>query len=726
MTDQETENQSVWWLPLAAASAAGLLAAIVWGLAQRELPDEEPPPPGSMRVRLEKLNPSAAAPAVPALASDGSAIVFEDGGELHRSTGGTIVNLTASFEEQAYEPALSPDLSLLAFAASSGIWLMPAAGGAPRLLTDAGHHPAWSPSGLQLAVVSRRDEDTTSTTNNGILSVITVEDGSRADLELPHSVRGASWSPAGTELVYWTAEEELWITELNGESRPLLRADRAWSAVWAADGAIRYLTDASGVMGIWSIEGERRSALTRAPLGAIRSLGSTPDGSKLVFDRTQTPSTVYQIGFDPTRGITVGERSIVARHRGLLSNIDLSPSGRLLVYEADGDISLLSLDDGNTRALTTDHANDSNPSFIDDETVLFVRNHEAWRIGTVGSALTRDNSNRPRPSACEAVPSREYQLCVAAASLEWRAVDGSDITPISVQPGEEESPTAIALSADARTLFYVQSDQVSEVWTMELQRTEVAAPVVRWRHLGHPSERPSHLSFSPKGEHVAYVLDGAIYLQETSGRRRVRLTEGVDPAFSPDGQTIAFARPGDGLYVMGATGESPRRLLEGGFDPAWSPDGARLLFNTAPQRQDLSFPPDATIHLLEDLEQGGTTLVGPGAGAKFSPNGRHVAFWSAEKEIFTVKLGDPKRTRIDTGGPGWSPLWGPDGDLYYVGNKGGTTDIWRWGDAPVQITAGLSDQLHAFDLAPGMLIIAPILPDETSALWLGELSAESD
>jgi Tol biopolymer transport system component len=54
----------------------------------------------------------------------------------------------------------------------------------------------------------------------------------------------------------------------------------------------------------------------------------------------------------------------------------------------------------------------------------------------------------------------------------------------------------------------------------------------------------------------------------------------TQPAFSPDGQQIAFRsdREGGGLFLMGATGESVRRLTDIGYNPTWSPDGTKLAF----------------------------------------------------------------------------------------------------------------------------------------------------
>jgi hypothetical protein len=79
-------------------------------------------------------------------------------------------------------------------------------------------------------------------------------------------------------------------------------------------------------------------------------------------------------------------------------------------------------------------------------------------------------------------------------------------------------------------------------------------------------------SVSPDGNSFVYeAVDGGdpdIFQQRVGGENRINLTADCDeddimPAYSPDGAMIAFrsAREGGGLFVMGATGESVRRLL---------------------------------------------------------------------------------------------------------------------------------------------------------------------
>src|SRR5207249_10563572 len=95
-------------------------------------------------------------------------------------------------------------------------------------------------------------------------------------------------------------------------------------------------------------------------------------------------------------------------------------------------------------------------------------------------------------------------------------------------------------------------------------------------------------SLSPDGKSLIYVSRASgnwdIYLQRVGGRNPTNLTKGstaddTQPAFSPDGERIVFRseREGGGIYLMGATGESARRLSDFGYNPVWSPDGERVL-----------------------------------------------------------------------------------------------------------------------------------------------------
>ena len=99
-------------------------------------------------------------------------------------------------------------------------------------------------------------------------------------------------------------------------------------------------------------------------------------------------------------------------------------------------------------------------------------------------------------------------------------------------------------------------------------------------------------AWSPDGNRIAFASyrDGApeIYVMNADGSGQTRLTNNfaVDfaPAWSPDGSHIAFTSDRDGLYevyVMNADGSGQTNLTKNGANddsPSWSPDGLKIAF----------------------------------------------------------------------------------------------------------------------------------------------------
>jgi Tol biopolymer transport system component len=76
-----------------------------------------------------------------------------------------------------------------------------------------------------------------------------------------------------------------------------------------------------------------------------------------------------------------------------------------------------------------------------------------------------------------------------------------------------------------------------------------------------------------------------IYLMKADGTDLRALTNGIDPALSPDGETLAFARwsPDPGLYLFDLSTGNERKLATANQvrSPAWSIDGAHIAFSRA-------------------------------------------------------------------------------------------------------------------------------------------------
>jgi Tol biopolymer transport system component len=205
-------------------------------------------------------------------------------------------------------------------------------------------------------------------------------------------------------------------------------------------------------------------------------------------------------------------------------------------------------------------------------------------------------------------------------------------------------------------------------------------------------------SISPDGRFIVYVAeeggDADIFLMRIGGDNPINLTADspaadVHPAFSPDGSRIAFRseREGGGVFVMGATGESVRRLTDFGFNPAWAPSGNRLVVADEPSdRSPRSREVISRLHVV-DAASGASEVV-PGDADRvqpsWSPGGQRIAFWGIQGQAGQRDLGTVRPDGSDASAltldPAldWNPVWSPDGRfVYFSSDRGGSLNLWR-------------------------------------------------
>lgn len=136
-------------------------------------------------------------------------------------------------------------------------------------------------------------------------------------------------------------------------------------------------------------------------------------------------------------------------------------------------------------------------------------------------------------------------------------------------------------------------DEDRDIWVMDADGTNLANLTA-----AHPGrqEWPSWSPALPGGSRIAYAqfVDGEpqIWTMAPDGSDPRRITAGLDaqPAWSPDGTTIAFQRTGAAIFgdiwAVDADGGNERQLvgayLAGPQEaPAWSPDGRLLAFSSS-------------------------------------------------------------------------------------------------------------------------------------------------
>jgi Tol biopolymer transport system component len=188
-------------------------------------------------------------------------------------------------------------------------------------------------------------------------------------------------------------------------------------------------------------------------------------------------------------------------------------------------------------------------------------------------------------------------------------------------------------------------------------------------------------AWSPDGSTIAFARNFEIYVMDATGSGQTQLTHNTGggdefPTWSPDGSKIAFTRYGaplGAIYVANADGSGqPQQLtnnLDGNdFEPAWSPAGpdgsSRIAF-----ARTQNFSP-SEIYVMNPDGSGQTRLTNDPAANDFapdwSPDGQKIAFASerdGNAEIYVMNADGSAQTRL-TNEPAADafPAWSPDGE----------------------------------------------------------------
>jgi dipeptidyl aminopeptidase/acylaminoacyl peptidase len=184
---------------------------------------------------------------------------------------------------------------------------------------------------------------------------------------------------------------------------------------------------------------------------------------------------------------------------------------------------------------------------------------------------------------------------------------------------------------------------------------------------------------------------------------------GSEPAWSPDGRSIAFVSIRsllETIYIMDADGTDPRQLLPQStefatdYDPDWSQDGRGIAYasNRTGNFEIYVAKLDAGVsRRLTDNEADDENPA-------WSPDGRQIAFWSdrtGDRDIYVMDA-DGRNVRNLTHVPNdpaddmW-PDWSPDGKyLAFNSNRSGNDDLYIMdsdGGNLRQLTHGEADEV---------------------------------
>jgi Tol biopolymer transport system component len=187
-------------------------------------------------------------------------------------------------------------------------------------------------------------------------------------------------------------------------------------------------------------------------------------------------------------------------------------------------------------------------------------------------------------------------------------------------------------------------------------------------------------AWSWDGQRIAFARDGEIHLIDVDGSNDIRLGAGRFPTWSPDGKRIAFTN-NEGIAIMNVDGSGVTTLIRHGFrtdtyapwdmgvgTPAWSPDGSRIAF--AHFGDGDTQPSQIYVMSADGSQPRRPTKSSDGRQAaesdpSWSPDGATIVFWSFDYGIASVAASGGQPSSVYANFPivafGAKPRWSPDG-----------------------------------------------------------------
>jgi Tol biopolymer transport system component len=168
----------------------------------------------------------------------------------------------------------------------------------------------------------------------------------------------------------------------------------------------------------------------------------------------------------------------------------------------------------------------------------------------------------------------------------------------------------------------------------------------------------SSISWSHSGRTIAFARDldlrneqqslpgGRIYVVNADGSGLRRLTVGFGPSLSPDGRLLSFTavqgtRPD--AFILNIATRKKHRLARAASAFGFSPDGRRVLLQA-------KLPNYVTAVAVIGRDGRNLTILGPGVGPVWSPDGTRIAF--AGEDGLGVMMADGSRKRTVARGTG--------------------------------------------------------------------------
>jgi dipeptidyl aminopeptidase/acylaminoacyl peptidase len=287
------------------------------------------------------------------------------------------------------------------------------------------------------------------------------------------------------------------------------------------------------------------------------------------------------------------------------------------------------------------------------------------------------------PATVLPTPAARIMAVGLRPSITLRAAPDGTAAPVITVSGSQVL-WARALSPDSRWLLVSYDDADHTAWVPasavkvlggvgDLQT--VTGPVTPIPVATQAARRSAPAEPALPGK-VAFQTGsgGDIYLVNANGSGLRRLTDGMDPALSPDGNSLAFTRWGapHGVFVLELRTGQERRVASASQPrgPTWSSDGSQLAFTYTTRGYTCLISPFGCLEESEIRARLG------GQDCLDTPAGRFCIEDLPERIVQDYGL-----VRINADGSGWQDLpaqqkaQGPDwrpgsGEIVYRGDRG--------------------------------------------------------
>jgi tricorn protease len=429
-----------------------------------------------------------------------------------------------------------------------------------------------------------------------------------------------------------------------------------------------------------SLAQSQRRVTTAEPRLSFAEPGISPDGSEIAFVHGG------DIWVVPARG---GDARLLVAHAANDSRPIYSPDGARVAFisnrSGSPDVWILTLADASLRRLTFDDGNEQLDGWSRDGRWVYYST-TAHDISSMSDVYrVRSEGGTPMPVAADRYAS-EFMAAPApngdavaivgrgfALSQWWRKghshldeselwvvrADGSNAPRYEqiAQRGAKQQWPMWGSGANATSLYFVSDRSGAQnLWMKPAQG--MAQPLTTFR-----DGRVMWPTIASNGNTIAFERDFGIWTYDVASRsaREVPITvKGVaigggaehlvlttgfsDLAVSPDGKKLAFAARGEIFAAPTADGGDATRLTTTSAaesQVAWAPDSRRLAYASNRDGAWNIYLYDFATNRETPLTTGSTHSSSP----RFSPDGRHVAFFRDAKELCVVSL-DSKQVRV--------------------------------------------------------------------------------